>query len=151
MPPFTGARKVLEPLRDGTNASFSGSQPDFLQLCHDVPLEVVNLKDGNKIQQTTEPVSKDHYRQFIESWLRCYENPSMNNLRDHNGRTIWFKVQPLITFAPCTTPHMSYGIMIVGCYFLYRVKLVQWLPKVSQYIATEALVLYIMIGWKLLW
>ena len=57
---------------------------------------MVNLKDGVEMQQTAEPVSKDHYRQFIELWLRCYENPSMNNLRDHNGRTIWFKVQPLI-------------------------------------------------------
>ncbi len=27
------------------------------------------------------------------NWLQCYENPNMNNLVDHNGRTIWFDVR----------------------------------------------------------
>lgn len=38
VPPFTWARTVLEQVKDGTKKS-----PDFLQLCHDVPKEVVNL------------------------------------------------------------------------------------------------------------
>ena len=98
IPPFTCARKALEPLKDeqSVRSSDGGSPPDLLQLCHDVPLEVVHLKDGitGEMKPAVEPVSKDHYRQFIEVWLRCYENPAMNNLRDHNGRTIWFKVGP---------------------------------------------------------
>lgn len=37
-------------------------------------------------------VTTEDYRVFINEWLRCYENPEMSNLKDHNGRTIWFKV-----------------------------------------------------------
>ena len=36
-------------------------------------------------------VTEEDYRKFM-GWLRCYENPDMNNMVDHNGRTIWFKV-----------------------------------------------------------
>ena len=36
-------------------------------------------------------ITEDDYRVFCQ-WLRCYENPEMNTARDHNGRTIWFKV-----------------------------------------------------------
>lgn len=38
IPPFTCARTVLEQIKAGTQKS-----PDLLQLCHDVPMEVVNL------------------------------------------------------------------------------------------------------------
>ena len=49
VPPFTCARKVLETL--GSEESFEWkkkreSTPDLIQLCHDVPLEVVQLKVG---------------------------------------------------------------------------------------------------------
>lgn len=36
-------------------------------------------------------VSMEDYWKFV-AWLRCYENPEMNNMKDHNGRTMWFKV-----------------------------------------------------------
>lgn len=39
VPPFTCARTVLEQVKDGS----SQKSPDFLQLCHDVPKEVVDL------------------------------------------------------------------------------------------------------------
>lgn len=26
------------------------------------------------------------------NWLQCYSNPTMTNLVDHDGRTMWFKV-----------------------------------------------------------
>ena len=38
-------------------------------------------------------VTTEDYRVFTNEWLRCYENPEMSNLKDHNGRTIWFKVR----------------------------------------------------------
>lgn len=38
VPPFTCARTVLEQVKEGTQKS-----PDFLQVCHDVPKEVINL------------------------------------------------------------------------------------------------------------
>ena len=50
--PFTCARKVLEPLKD----SGSSPQPDFLQLCHDVPMEVVELKVGENVTTRPEPI-----------------------------------------------------------------------------------------------
>ena len=31
------------------------------------------------------------YSAFMD-WLRCYYNPEMRNLVDHDGRTMWFKV-----------------------------------------------------------
>jgi len=37
-------------------------------------------------------VTDEDYRAWITGWLKCYERPGMNNLKDHNGRTIWFKV-----------------------------------------------------------
>lgn len=91
------------------------STPDLIQLCHDVPLEVVQLKVGKDTFRTERhkrnysalgiclhvglgkssesAVTTEDYRVFINEWLRCYENPEMSNLKDHNGRTIWFKVR----------------------------------------------------------
>lgn len=42
-----------------------------------------------KTSETT--VSDEDYQMFM-NWLRCYANPSLNNLVDHNNRTIWFQV-----------------------------------------------------------
>lgn len=29
---------------------------------------------------------------LFQKWLQCYNNPEMDNLIDHDGRTIWFQV-----------------------------------------------------------
>nr|XP_046250236.1 endonuclease 8-like 1 isoform X2 [Scatophagus argus] len=60
---------------------------DLLRLCHTVPLEVVSL--GGK---GYDPEKAD-YTAF-ESWLQCYYVDGMKSLRDHNGRTMWFKGDP---------------------------------------------------------
>ncbi|XP_063335682.1 endonuclease 8-like 1 [Pelmatolapia mariae] len=60
---------------------------DLLRLCHTVPLEVVNL--GGK---GYDPASGD-FSDF-EAWLQCYYVDGMKTLRDHNGRTIWFRGDP---------------------------------------------------------
>uniref|UniRef100_A0A669F8H3 Endonuclease VIII-like 1 DNA binding domain-containing protein n=1 Tax=Oreochromis niloticus TaxID=8128 RepID=A0A669F8H3_ORENI len=60
---------------------------DLLRLCHTVPLEVVNL--GGK---GYDPASGD-FSDF-QAWLQCYYVDGMKTLRDHNGRTIWFRGDP---------------------------------------------------------
>ena len=37
-------------------------------------------------------LDKDYKYQDFMDWLQCYDKPTMNNLVDHNGRTIWYKV-----------------------------------------------------------
>lgn len=52
-------------------------------------------------------VQEEDYRAFMD-WLQCYEQPTMSNLVDHNGRTIWFKVfRYLYLSPPCASspPH----------------------------------------------
>ena len=39
----------------------------------------------------TESVSKEDHEVFLK-WLQCYNNPSMNIIKDRNGRSIWFHV-----------------------------------------------------------
>ncbi|KAM4661650.1 uncharacterized protein AAGF69_007778 [Amazona ochrocephala] len=62
--------------------------PDILELCHTVPMEVIatekNLYDADH---------PDNYTAF-KSWLQCYLVPGMSSLRDRNGRTIWFQGEP---------------------------------------------------------
>ncbi|CDQ94893.1 unnamed protein product [Oncorhynchus mykiss] len=61
--------------------------PDLLRLCHTVPLEVIKL--GGK---GYDPEKMD-YTDF-KSWLQCYCVEGMKSVRDHNGRTMWFKGDP---------------------------------------------------------
>ncbi|XP_014025911.1 endonuclease 8-like 1 isoform X1 [Salmo salar] len=61
--------------------------PDLLSLCHTVPLEVIKL--GGK---GYDPEKMD-YTGF-KSWLQCYFVDGMKSIRDHNGRTMWFKGDP---------------------------------------------------------
>ncbi|XP_014902971.1 endonuclease 8-like 1 [Poecilia latipinna] len=60
---------------------------DVLRLCHTVPLEVVSL--GGK---GYDPEKMDY--SAFEAWLRCYYVDGMKSVRDHNGRTMWFKGDP---------------------------------------------------------
>ncbi|TKS73488.1 Endonuclease 8-like 1 [Collichthys lucidus] len=109
IPPFVPARKVLEglesedlcddekPVKNDTNTKVKEARPetsfiteesgDLLRLCHTVPLEVVNL--GGK---GYDPEKAD-YSEF-EAWLQCYYVDGMKSIRDHNGRTMWFKGDP---------------------------------------------------------
>lgn len=97
IPPFTQARAVLEDVKhQNQNSDLSLSKkvkikkenPDILQLCHLVPLEVVDL--GGKSYDPENPVD---YSAFVK-WLQCYFVPGMNTMKDSNGRTIWFQGEP---------------------------------------------------------
>ncbi|XP_049430261.1 endonuclease 8-like 1 [Epinephelus fuscoguttatus] len=109
IPPFVAARTVLEgldsedlcenekPVKNeimGTKTSGRAKQKrvnkemgDLLRLCHTVPLEVVNL--GGK---GYDPQKQDY--SGFQAWLQCYYVDGMKSLRDHNGRTMWFKGEP---------------------------------------------------------
>ncbi|XP_033491054.1 endonuclease 8-like 1 [Epinephelus lanceolatus] len=109
IPPFVAARTVLEgldsedlyenekPVKNeitGTKTSGRAKQKqvnketgDLLRLCHTVPLEVVNL--GGK---GYDPQKQDY--SGFQAWLQCYCVDGMKSLRDHNGRTMWFKGEP---------------------------------------------------------
>ncbi|XP_034032335.1 endonuclease 8-like 1 [Thalassophryne amazonica] len=64
-----------------------GEAADLLRLCHTVPLEVVNLGgkgyDPEKVDQSK-----------FQAWLQCYYVDGMKSVRDHNGRTVWFRGDP---------------------------------------------------------
>ncbi|XP_068168622.1 endonuclease 8-like 1 [Antennarius striatus] len=109
IPPFVPARTVLQGLE--SDDLFENGKPvkneitnikttkktkqgrvkqemdDLLRLCHTVPLEVVSL--GGK---GYDPEKVD-YSDF-EAWLQCYYVDGMKSVRDHNGRTMWFKGDP---------------------------------------------------------
>ncbi|KAM9807854.1 endonuclease 8-like 1 [Neosynchiropus ocellatus] len=109
VPPFAPARAVLEGLEpddvfgmqtdDKVKVKSSTLQTvkreknvkaeagDLLRLCHTVPLEVVSM--GGK---GYDPEKRD-YSDF-EAWLQCYYVDGMKSIRDHNGRTMWFKGDP---------------------------------------------------------
>ncbi|XP_031717113.1 endonuclease 8-like 1 isoform X2 [Anarrhichthys ocellatus] len=109
IPPFVSARTVLEGLQsedvfedkkpfkneikdtktaDGDKQKQGkGEKGDLLRLCHMVPLEVVN--QGGK---GYDPQKAD-YSDF-QAWLQCYYVDGMTSIRDHNGRTMWFKGDP---------------------------------------------------------
>ncbi|XP_070687066.1 endonuclease 8-like 1 [Pempheris klunzingeri] len=109
IPPFVPARNILEGLESedihekekpvkneikNTKSSdranqkrVEGETGDLLRLCHTVPLEVVSL--GGK---GYDPEKAD-YSDF-EAWLQCYYVDGMKSVRDHNGRTMWFKGEP---------------------------------------------------------
>ncbi|XP_072004081.1 endonuclease 8-like 1 isoform X7 [Engystomops pustulosus] len=99
IPPFMPARAVLESVRNQSqvlNADLPLSKkvkikkenPDLLQLCNLVPMEVIQL--GGK---GYDPGHGEDYAAF-EQWLQCYFVPGMKSLRDSNGRTIWFQGEP---------------------------------------------------------
>ncbi|NWX02638.1 NEIL1 Endonuclease, partial [Caloenas nicobarica] len=102
IPPFEKARTVLEALKDQEqtrrkkNSSLTLSKklkqmrenPDLLELCHTVPMEVIATE-----KNLLDPDHSDNYAAF-KNWLQCYLVPGMSSLRDHNGRTIWFQGEP---------------------------------------------------------
>lgn len=87
---------------------------DLLRLCHTVPLEVVSLGGFMFISYPVPPLKpqvktldifsltggkgydpeKVDYSAF-QAWLQCYYVDGMKSVRDHNGRTMWFKVSKL--------------------------------------------------------
>ncbi|XP_041651824.1 endonuclease 8-like 1 isoform X1 [Cheilinus undulatus] len=109
IPPFVSARTVLEGLESddfcendkpvksensnkkktdrATKKKVKEETGDLLRLCHTVPLEVVNL--GGK---GYDPEKADY--SGFEAWLQCYYVDGMKSIRDHNGRTMWFKGDP---------------------------------------------------------
>ncbi|XP_009703077.1 PREDICTED: endonuclease 8-like 1, partial [Cariama cristata] len=97
IPPFEKARTVLEALKDQEqNPSLTLSKklklmrenPDLLELCHTVPMEVIAAE-----KKLFDPDHADNYAAF-KNWLQCYLVPGMSSLRDRNGRTIWFQGEP---------------------------------------------------------
>ena len=86
IPPFTLSRSVLQPLRE-KNQSVKTENPDILELCHLIPKEVLNLGGGKGYDVDHDP-EEEH---AFNDWLQCYYQDGMNNLVDHNGRTIWFQ------------------------------------------------------------
>ncbi|XP_062439417.1 endonuclease 8-like 1 isoform X2 [Rhea pennata] len=95
IPPFEKARTVLEALKHreqdpsltlSKKLKLKRDNPDLLELCHTVPMEVVKM--GGK---GYDPEHSDDSTAF-KNWLQCYAVPGMCSLRDSNGRTIWFQV-----------------------------------------------------------
>ncbi|XP_074925598.1 endonuclease 8-like 1 isoform X3 [Chelonoidis abingdonii] len=96
IPPFEKARTVLEALQHrkpqspdltlSKKVKLKRENPDLLELCHAVPMEVIHM--GGKGYG---PEPSDDAAAF-EEWLQCYCVPGMRSLRDGNGRTIWFQV-----------------------------------------------------------
>nr|XP_032632488.1 endonuclease 8-like 1 isoform X8 [Chelonoidis abingdonii] len=97
IPPFEKARTVLEALQHrkpspdltlSKKVKLKRENPDLLELCHAVPMEVIHM--GGKGYG---PEPSDDAAAF-EEWLQCYCVPGMRSLRDGNGRTIWFQGEP---------------------------------------------------------
>uniref|UniRef100_A0A8C3XFP5 Nei like DNA glycosylase 1 n=1 Tax=Cyanoderma ruficeps TaxID=181631 RepID=A0A8C3XFP5_9PASS len=98
IPPFEKARTVLEALKEqeqrkkdpsltlSKKVKLRQDNPDLLELCHTVPMEVIMAE-----KQLFDPEHSDNYAAF-KNWLRCYLVPGMSSLRDRSGRTIWFQV-----------------------------------------------------------
>ncbi|XP_001379906.2 endonuclease 8-like 1 isoform X1 [Monodelphis domestica] len=98
IPPFEKARTVLEALkhrRQDPELTLSKKikakleNPDLLELCHSVPMEVIQL-GGKGYGPDRE---EDDFAAF-RAWLRCYSVPGMSSLQDRHGRTIWFQGDP---------------------------------------------------------
>ncbi|XP_067837215.1 endonuclease 8-like 1 [Heptranchias perlo] len=97
VPPFEKARTVLESLLHKVKTveltlskkiKVKLANPDLLELCHVLPMEVINL--GGK---GYDPEHSDDSSAF-EEWLRCYCVAGMQSLCDGNGRIIWFQGNP---------------------------------------------------------
>jgi len=92
VPPFAPAHEVLTPLLEKT---VKEEGPDLLQMCNQLMREVLDLPDYLNDDLSEEGSSRkgdneDTYAPF-SAWLRCYSKEGMKNLRDGNGRTIWFQ------------------------------------------------------------
>ena len=90
--PFAPAHEVLMPLLE---QAVKEEGPDLLQLCNQLMREVLDLpdylNDGLKEEGSSRKGdNEDKYAPF-SAWLRCYSKEGMENLRDGNGRTIWFQ------------------------------------------------------------
>ncbi|XP_042660330.1 endonuclease 8-like 1 isoform X1 [Tyto alba] len=102
IPPFEKARTVLEALKAQEQArrqknpaltlskklKLMRENPDLLELCHTVPMEVIAAE-----KNLLDPDHSDNYAAF-KNWLQCYLVPGMSCLRDRNGRTVWFQGEP---------------------------------------------------------
>ncbi|NXM98772.1 NEIL1 Endonuclease, partial [Sylvia borin] len=100
IPPFEKARTVLEALKEqeqrkkdpsltlSKKVKLRQENPDVLELCHTVPMEVIMAE-----KQLLDPEHSDNYAAF-KNWLQCYLVPGMSSLRDRSGRTIWFQGEP---------------------------------------------------------
>ncbi|XP_061451232.1 endonuclease 8-like 1 isoform X2 [Rhineura floridana] len=95
IPPFEKARTVLEDLQHqeqshglSRKVKLKQENPDLLELCHMVPMEIINL--GGKVY---DPIRTGDYK-VLQEWFQCYYVPGMKSLRDANGRTIWFQGNP---------------------------------------------------------
>ncbi|NWX54442.1 NEIL1 Endonuclease, partial [Promerops cafer] len=116
IPPFEKARTVLEALKEqeqerrkkdpsltlSKKVKLRQENPDLLELCHTVPMEVIMAE-----KQLLDPEHSDYYS-TVKNWLQCYLVPGMSSLRDRSGRTIWFQVGAwgccLELGSPQTTP-----------------------------------------------
>jgi len=87
IPPFAQSRSVLEPLLNNIKTE----EPDILELCHIVQKEVLSLSGGKGYDVEKDP-EKDY--SAFNKWLQCYYKDGMENLVDHNGRTMWFSGPP---------------------------------------------------------
>ncbi|XP_025076831.1 endonuclease 8-like 1 isoform X2 [Pomacea canaliculata] len=96
--PFEQARSVLATLSDvpedvkaqiedkaKNTGKMKSESPDLLQLCNLVPLEAIGL--GTSLYLTKEEFGKESK---FWKWLRCYCQPGMNSIPDHNKRTMWY-------------------------------------------------------------
>ncbi|NWZ70126.1 NEIL1 Endonuclease, partial [Acrocephalus arundinaceus] len=102
IPPFEKARTVLEALKEqeqerrkkdpsltlSKKVKLRQENPDLLELCHSVPMEVIMAE-----KPLLDPEHSDNYAAF-KNWLQCYLVPGMSSLRDRSGRTIWFQGEP---------------------------------------------------------
>ncbi|XP_064620135.1 endonuclease 8-like 1 [Lineus longissimus] len=90
IPPFVEAHSVLkklderEDIEDGKE--INRDNPDLIDMCTILAREVIELGATN---YTIEDDAKDH--SAFNDWLQCYYQPGMNNITDHNSRTMWFK------------------------------------------------------------
>ncbi|KAG0723611.1 Endonuclease 8-like 1 [Chionoecetes opilio] len=75
------------------DAKPSQVQPDLLDLCHTLAWEVVNLSGGGKGYNVDPDAKEEDYAAFRE-WLQCYYQDGMQNMVDHNRRTMWFTGEP---------------------------------------------------------
>merc|ERR1711994_899072 len=90
IPPFAKARDVLESLEvdQKLTKNENGENADIIELCNIIPNEVLGLGHG-KGYDVDKGLMMD--MDAFNNWLQCYYQDGMNNLVDHNGRTIWFK------------------------------------------------------------
>lgn len=51
---------------------------------------------------------------LFQKWLRCYYQPEMKNLVDHNGRTIWFS-GPTGPLVPKSKPAEVWSVPAISC------------------------------------